>query len=70
MTSGLYKKLIERIIVPFVLNSDENLIYQQDNTSVSVNGEMRGFFERKGVPVLELLSFSPDLNPMEACRGG
>ena len=37
LTSGSYKKLMEKIIKPFVLNSDKNFIYQHDNLSVHVN---------------------------------
>ena len=69
MTSGSYRNLMEIVVVPLVHNSDKTLIFQQDNASVHVKGDMVRFFEILEINVLEWLSCSPDHNPSENLWG-
>lgn len=70
MNSSEYIKVLEDKLVPFLESSnEEHYIFQQDNASVHVSRQTKGWLSSKNIKILEWPACSPDQNPIENIWG-
>ena len=64
MDSDVYVNVLANYLIPWV-NSNQNLIFQQDLASCHTSSYTTWWMETHGIPLLDWVSQSPDLNPIE-----
>lgn len=70
MKASTYQRMLEdEIFGQDLTDLPEGFIFQQDNTSIHVVWLSKEYFERKEIPLLEWLPYSPDLNIIENIWG-
>jgi transposase len=65
MDSIKYVQILEDNLLPIIENTDEELIYQQDNDPKHTAKITKAFFKNNNITTLEWPPGSPDLNPIE-----
>jgi hypothetical protein len=60
-----YTDILEDVLIPFFEDSDEDLVFQQDNASIHGSKLTAQWFQLMEIKLLSWSSRSPDLNPIE-----
>lgn len=64
--SEMYITMLDDVLVDYLEEvMDEDVIFQQDNASIHTARNTMGWFDARGIPVMEWPAISPDLNPIE-----